>query len=80
MEFGDWFPLASVGVTFTVMGALKVIGLGRGVVGGGDKPYGQRLMGSCPTWSRNLNRAVPFVFLAVGLLNLAQLAWLVLRR
>jgi hypothetical protein len=80
VEFGDWFPPAFVGVTFTVMGTLKVIGLRRGVVGGGDKPYGHRLMGFCPTWSRNVNRAVLFVFLAVGLLNLTQLAWLVARR
>jgi hypothetical protein len=49
---GDWFPLATVGLTFTTLGGLKISGQSRGIVGGGDKPWRHRLLaGSCPKWS-----------------------------
>lgn len=80
VPFFDWFPLALVGVMFATLGTLKVIGLHRGIIGGAAKPYRQRLMGSCPTWSRHVNVLLPFVFLGLGLWNLGRLAWLVLRR
>ncbi len=46
LSFSDWFPLAAVGVTFTILGSIKLWGLKRGVVGGGDKPFAQRLCGT----------------------------------
>ncbi len=76
----DWLPLASVGVTFSVLGAIKVYGRSRGVIGGGDKTFRLRLLGSCPTWSRPVNLAVPYIFLGLGLANLGWLAWLFVRR
>jgi hypothetical protein len=79
VSFGDWFPLACVGLTFTGLGAMKLYGRIHGVVGGGGKPWQQRLAGSCPTWSRPVNGSVPYVFLGLGLWYLGQLAWLLLR-
>ncbi|HYT90982.1 MAG TPA: hypothetical protein VEL76_19885 [Gemmataceae bacterium] len=38
MAFADWFPQAAVGITFTLLGGLKMFGLLRGIVGGRDKP------------------------------------------
>jgi hypothetical protein len=46
VDFIAWFPPLFVGLLFTAMGALKLYGLARGVVGGGDKPFGQRLCGT----------------------------------
>jgi len=46
MAFSDWFPLATVGLTFTVIGLLKIWGLRSGIVGGADKPAIQRLCGT----------------------------------
>lgn len=46
LDFSDWFPLATVGLTFTVLGVLKLWGLRRGIVGGADKPMVQRLCGT----------------------------------
>ena len=40
LTFSDWFPLAAVGLTFTILGSIKLWGLKRGIVGGGDKPVG----------------------------------------
>ena len=37
-EFANWFPPLMVGLTFTVMGGLKLYGVVRGIVGGRDKP------------------------------------------
>ena len=34
LTLSDWFPLAAVGVTFMVLGSLKLWGLNRGIVGG----------------------------------------------
>lgn len=41
-----WFPLAAVGVSFTLMGCLKLYGLVRGIEGGHDKPIAQQLCGT----------------------------------
>ena len=46
MSFIQWFPPALVGLTFTLLGALKLYGLARGVVGGADKPLATRLCGT----------------------------------
>jgi hypothetical protein len=43
IRFADWFPLAMVGLTFTLLGSIKLWGLKRGIVGGGDKPVVQRI-------------------------------------
>ena len=75
----DWLPPACVGIAFTTIGALKIYGFSRGIVGGGCKPAAQRLCGSCPSWSRGLNIIVTCFFLAIGLGNLAYLACMLVR-
>jgi hypothetical protein len=80
VPFEDWFPLATVGATFSILGVLKLYGRSRGIVGGGDKPWQDRVVGSCPTWSRPVNLVVPYVFLGLGLLNLGWLARLFLAK
>ncbi len=44
--FADWFPPAAVGIVFTALGMLKLYGLGRGIVGGKDKPIMQKACGT----------------------------------
>jgi hypothetical protein len=46
LAFSDWFPLATVGLTFTILGSLKLWGLKQGIVGGAGKPVVQRLCGT----------------------------------
>jgi hypothetical protein len=46
ISFIDWIVPAWVGATFTLMAALKLYGLSRGVVGGADKPFVTRLCGT----------------------------------
>jgi len=46
LAFSDWFPLATVGLTFTLLGSIKLWGLKRGIVGAADKPVVQRLCGT----------------------------------
>lgn len=46
LHFAEWFPLALVGVSFTVLGSLKLYGLRHGIVGGHDKPVIQKLCGT----------------------------------
>ena len=46
IAFADWFPLAMVGLTFTLLGGIKLWGLKRGIVGGAYKPLTQRLCGT----------------------------------
>jgi hypothetical protein len=46
ITFADWFPLATVGLTFTILGSLKLWGLKWGIVGGANKPVVQRLCGT----------------------------------
>ena len=75
MDFTDWLPPAVVGIPFTAVALLKIYGQFRGIEGGGCKPAGQRLCGSCPDWSRGMNLALILLFLAIGLGNLTWLAW-----
>ncbi len=46
IPFADWFPQVMVGLTFTLLGSIKLWGLRRGIVGGADKPFVQRLCGT----------------------------------
>jgi hypothetical protein len=46
ISFVDWSPPAVVGVTFTLLGVLKLYGLLVGVVGGADQPFARRLCGT----------------------------------
>jgi hypothetical protein len=46
LTFGDWFALATVGLTFTTLGSLKLWGLYRGIDGGAGKPVVQRICGT----------------------------------
>jgi hypothetical protein len=39
-------PPAAVGLMMTMVGGLKLWGLKRGIVGGADKPFAQRLCGT----------------------------------
>ena len=48
LTFSDWFPQATVGLTFTIVGSLKLWGLNRGIVGGAGKPVVQRICGTYP--------------------------------
>jgi hypothetical protein len=44
--FINWFVPALIGVTFTLLGSLKLYGLCWGVVGGADKPFMTQLCGT----------------------------------
>ncbi len=46
LTFSDWFPQATVGLTFTLLGSIKLWGLKKGIVDGADKPVVQRLCGT----------------------------------
>jgi hypothetical protein len=46
IALADWLPPVTVGVTFTLLGSIKLWGLKRGIVGGADKPFTQRLCGT----------------------------------
>jgi hypothetical protein len=46
ISLSDWFVPALIGVTFTLVGSLKLYGLSRGVVGGADKPFVTQLCGT----------------------------------
>ena len=72
-SLADWLPLATVGVTFTTLGLLKVYGFRKGIIGGGGKPASCRLLGRCPSWSRQINILVIALFLAIGIVNLVIL-------
>lgn len=79
IPFSDWFPLAAVGGTFTTLGLLKVYGFSKGIVGGGGRPATCRLLGRCPSWSKQLNWAMTALFLGIGLVNLGILLALLLK-
>jgi len=76
-DLAAWLPCALVGVAFTALGLIKVYGFSRGIVGGGCKPLSQRVCGSCPSWSRQVNIGMVALFLTIGLVNLAYVAWVV---
>jgi hypothetical protein len=42
----DWFIPAFIGLSFTVVGGLKLYGLLTGIVGGAEKPLVTRLCGT----------------------------------
>ena len=67
----DVLPLLLVGVSFGALGALKVYGRAKGVVGGGGKPISSRLLGSCPTWSRSMNTVAMWLLCAIGIVGLS---------
>jgi hypothetical protein len=46
ISFTDWLITALIGVTFTLIGSLKLYGLSKGVVGGADKPFVTQLCGT----------------------------------
>ena len=46
LRFNDWFTLATVGLTFTLLGSLKLWGLKQGIVDGADEPVVRRLCGT----------------------------------
>jgi hypothetical protein len=46
IAFADSFRLAMVGLTFTLLGGVKLWGLKRGIVGGAGKPVVQRICGT----------------------------------
>jgi hypothetical protein len=78
IPLSDWLPLLLVGSTFTFFGVAKSYGLARGVEGGCDKSFGEKLCGACPDWKSPVVRiGFPLFFLVIGLAELAQLAWLV---
>jgi hypothetical protein len=79
-SFADWLPFLAVGLSFTVVGLLKVYGLSRGIVGGGGRPASTRICGSCPSWSRRTNVAMACLFLIIGWGYLAYFAWTVFGR
>jgi hypothetical protein len=45
-SLAEWLPPAAVGLTFTLLGALKLFGWYRGILGGHDKPFVVRLCGT----------------------------------
>ncbi len=78
IAFADWFPLLILGCTFTTFGFSKVYGFKHNIVGGGGKPWRDRFLGSCPTWSKYVNVSMTTFFLVFGLLCLSILGWLFL--
>jgi hypothetical protein len=70
-SLADWLPPLAVGLTFTTLGLLKVYGFRKGIIGGGGKPASCRLLGRCPSWSKQINLLVIALFLAIGIVNLA---------
>jgi hypothetical protein len=73
--FSDWFPYALTGTFLTLFGLLKLYGLVRGVTSGRGRPMLERACGTC---RRPLNRAavtaLPFLFLAIGAVELVLCA------
>jgi hypothetical protein len=45
-ENPDWTSITSVGVLFTFFGCAKFYGLAKGIIGGAEKPFLQRLFGT----------------------------------
>ena len=75
IHFSDWFPPTVVGAFFTILGLVKLYGLGKGIVGGRDKSRFEYCVGMCPSWGRGPRVAVPLIFLGLGLGNLVWLCW-----
>jgi hypothetical protein len=45
-SLADWLVPALVGLTFTLLGVLKLFGLYRGLVGGPEKSFVEKLCGT----------------------------------
>jgi hypothetical protein len=69
----DRLSYALVAVIFTTLGVLKVYGWKKGVIGGGGKPTSCRLLGRCPSWSKQVNIFIIILFLGIGIVNLGLL-------
>lgn len=69
----DRFSYALVAVLFTTLGVLKVHGWKKGVIGGGGKPTSCRLLGRCPSWSKQFNIFMIILFLGIGIVHLGLL-------
>ncbi len=76
----DVLPLLVVGVSFSTLGALKVYGRAKGIIGGGGTPASSRLTGSCPTWSRSMNTVAMWLLCGIGVAALAAAILTLLRR
>ena len=46
ITFADWLVPAVLGLTFTLVGGLKLYGLSGGIIGGADKPFVTKLCGT----------------------------------
>ena len=46
MTLAGLLPPLAVGLMFTILGSLKLWGLRRGIVGGADKPFAQKICGT----------------------------------
>jgi len=80
IPFSDWFPNALAGVTFMSLGLLKLYGWRKGIIGGGGKSASCRLLGRCPSWSKQVNIGVMILFLAIGAVNLGVLVLALLKK
>jgi hypothetical protein len=80
ITLADWLPPASVGIAFTTLGFVKIYGWKKGIIGGGGKPASCRLLGRCPSWSKQFNIAFIALFLAIGFGNLAFLLFVLLKQ
>jgi hypothetical protein len=76
----EFLPPATVGITFTTIGVLKLYGWKKGIIGGGGKPAFCRLFGRCPSWSKEINLAFISLFFAIGLGNLGFLLFVLLKQ
>ena len=70
----EWIPNALAGITFSLLGLLKVYGWRKGIMGGSGQPISCRLTGRCPSWSKPVNLGVIVLWLAIGLINLGYAA------
>ena len=76
----DRLSYALVAVLFTTLGVLKVYGWKKGVIGGGGRPTTCRLLGRCPSWSKQFNIFMIILFLGIGIVHLGLLLEALVRR
>ena len=69
----DRLSYALVAVIFTTLAVLKVYGWKKEIIGGGGKPTSCRLLGRCPSWSKQFNIFIIILFLGIGIVNLGLL-------
>jgi hypothetical protein len=46
ISFADWFVPTIVGVTFTLIGFVKLYGVSKGLVGGANQPFVSKVCGT----------------------------------